>query len=634
MKKLLMAFLALVLMCGCATASKEVESSQVSFEETISWKGQYDVVIVGFGGAGAVSAITAAKEGAKVLLVEKAPEGNEGGNTRYSGQMFVYGNGNYENTLAYYQALAANHDIPEALLEVYVKNITNMSDVVAETFDLNKENFIDAVGFQGVGGYSPEYPELPGSESITLMATHDSGVSDGYLWSVMKQRVMENVENIDVWYESPAVGLIQDPENGTIIGVEVNRKGETLNVRANNGVILSCGGFENNPEMIETYLGLTETIAQGSLYNTGDGIAMAMEVGAKMWHMHVYEGMGALGSTGILTESGRVEHYTSYMPPCNSGSAVLVGKDGTRFVNESLVTRHGHVLSNDSYVNPQYPEDIYLILSNENYQTALAYGVAIPADYPYTYSGNTLDELAETVGIDADKLEATIDAFNLNANQGTTDVFGRDASTMKAFSNEGPYYAVKLVPIILNTQGGAMRNENAEVLDTNGNPIPHLYSAGEFGGICAHQYQGGGNIAEVIIFGRIAGENAAKEKEYVSSVLSAKEQNVVYVPGYETDLKVADYSDVVLNENEYLGIGTGGMGGDVAIKAKIVEGKIQMIEVVAQNETPDRFAKVVEIFIPAIIDAQSTEVDTVSGSTLSCNAVKEAVENALLESQK
>lgn len=108
---------------------------------------------------------------------------------------------------------------------------------------------------------------------------------------------------------------------------------------------------------------------------------------------------------------------------------------------------------------------------------------------------------------------------------------------------------IKLVPIILNTQGG-------------------------------------GNIVEVIIFGRIAGENADKEKEYVSSVLSAKEQNVVYVPGYETDLKVADYSDVVLNENEYLGIGTGSMGDDIAIKTKIIEGKIQTTEVVAQNETP------------------------------------------------
>lgn len=634
MKKLLVALLALAMLCGCSTTVKNTESSQVTFENTVAWDGQYDVVVVGFGGAGAVSAITAAKEGAKVLIVEKAPEGSEGGNTRYSGQMFVYGNGNYENTLAYYQALAGNHEIPEALLEVYVSNITNMTDVVAETFNLDKEDFIDAVGFTGVSGYSPEYPELPGAESITLMSTHDAGISDGYLWGIMKECVTENTDNIDVWYESPAVSLIQDSGNGTIIGVEVERNGETLNIRANNGVILACGGYENNAEMVESYLGLTDYVLQGSLYNTGDGILMAMEVGAQLWHMHVYEGMGAIGSTSVLTESGRVEYYTSYMPPCNSGSAILVGGDGTRFVNESIVTRHGHVLSGDGYENPQYPQDMYLVLSAKNYQTALAYGVAIPADYEYTYSANTLEELAEALDMNADKLTMTIDTFNRNANSGTTDEFGREASTMEAFPESGPYYAVKMVPVVLNTQGGAVRNENAEVLDTDGNPIPHLYSAGEFGGICAFQYQGGGNIAEVIIFGRLAGENAAKEKEYNSTVLTEVKSNIVYIPGYQSDLKEADYSDIELGENEYLGVGTGGMGGDIAVKVKIVEGKIEAIEVVMDNETEDRIAKVIEQLIPSIIENQSTDVDTVSSCTLSSNAVIEAVNNAIAESQK
>lgn len=634
MKKLFVALLALALLCGCTAAPQNTEPAQVTFEDTVNWDGQYDVVVVGFGGAGAVSAITAAKAGAKVLIVEKAPEGHEGGNTRYCGQMYVYGNGNYENTMAYYKALSGNHEIPEALLEVYVKNITNMSDVVAETFDLNKEDFVDAVGFQGAGSYSPEYPELPGAESITLMSTHDTGISDGYLWGIMKQRVTENADNIDVWYESPAVGLIQDPGNGTIIGVEVERGGKTLNVRANNGVVMACGGFENNPEMIETYLGLTNTVASGTLYNTGDGVEMAMEVGAKMWHMHVYEGMGGLGSTTVKTASGRVEYYTSYMPPCNSGSAIMVGGDGSRFVNESVTTRHGHVQKGNEYVNPQYPSDMYLVLSNKNYQTAMAYGVAIPADYEYTYSGNTLEELAAASGMNAETLAATIKSFNAHATAGTTDEFGRAGVTMEAFPEEGPYYAVKMFPVMLNTQGGAMRNENAEVLGQDGNPIPHLYSAGEFGGICAHQYQGGGNIAEVIIFGRLAGENAAKAKEYTSTVFSAVESTPVYVPGYETDLKTADYSDIELGENEYLGVGTGGMGGDIAVKVKIVEGKIESIEIAADNETPDRIAKVVETLIPSIIENQSTEVDVVSSCTLSSNAVIEAVNNAIADSQK
>ena len=77
---------------------------------------------------------------------------------------------------------------------------------------------------------------------------------------------------------------------------------------------------------------------------------------------------------------------------------------------------------------------------------------------------------------------------------------------------EGPFYALEIGPTMLNTQGGAKRNEKAEVLDVNGNPIPHLYSAGEMGALFADMYNGGGNLGECVAFGRIAGANAAAAK--------------------------------------------------------------------------------------------------------------------------
>lgn len=630
--------LGLSLLSGCNQTPKETPQAganspvpatlnQVTFEDTVVWDGRYDVVVVGFGGSGAVAASNAADEGAKVLIVEKAPLGSEGGNTRVCGQMFVYGNGNYEDTLTYYKALAGTHHIPEAMLEVYCRQIANMTDVVAEEFDLDKNDFLDAKIFQGAGSYSPEYPELPGAGSISLMATHDAGISDGYLWSIMRQRVMEKSDNIDVWFESPAVHLIQDPGNKTILGVQVERGGKTLNIRATNGVVMCCGGFENNKEMVETYLGLSESVPQGSLYNTGDGHRMVMEVGADMWHMDVYEGMGAsIGSTTPIAE--QVSYYTSYMPPCNSGSVMLVSGEGSRFLDESESTRHGHIKNGDVYENPWYPDTMYLLMSAENYQTALAYQVAIPAEYEYTYSGNTLEELAQAAGMDAAVLAETVRKFNSYAATGVDVEFGRSAESMKAFPENGPYYAVRLAPVILNTQGGGRRNENAEVLDTDGNPIPHLYSAGEFGGICALQYQGGGNVAECIIFGQIAGRNAAKAKSYTSTVISEVESAITYTPGVETDLKASDYSGVTLDENEYLGVGSGGMGGDIALKVTIVDGAIQAIEVVEEHETPDRFAPVKDTMIPAIIEANSTDVDGIASSTLSSNAVKAAVEDA------
>ena len=599
---------------------------------TVEWDGAYDVVVIGFGGAGAVAAKNAAEAGAKVLIVEKAPEGHEGGNTRYCGQMFVYGKGNLEATREYYKALAGSRDIPEGIFNVYTEKIANMADVVAEETGLDKSEFIDAklVSFATVA-YSPEYPELPGSESIELWATHDEGISDGYLWSKLRQNVVDNSENIDVWFESPAMHLIQEPTTKTILGVQVERGGETLNIKANNGVVMACGGFENSQEKVETYLGLSKVAVQGSLYNTGDGIDMAVEVGADLWHMNVYEGMGAaLGATTVYPGDGKqVCYYTSYMPPCTSGSMMMVAGDGARFLNETEYTRHGHIKHHDAWENPQYPQSMYMILSAENYMTALAYQVAIPADGSYTYSGNTVEELAEAMGVDAETLADTFAKFNTYAETGVDVEFGRSAETMKAFG-EGPYYAIEMVPQMLNTQGGARRNENAEVLDTEGKAIPHLYSAGEFGGICSLMYQGGGNIAEVIIFGQIAGENAAAAKDALpEGLVTDVMDNTKYVPGVMTDIAVADYSHIALGENEYLGLGEGGMGGTVACKVKIVDGKIEAIEVVEHKETAGISDPAIANMPGKIIEAQSTEVDNVSGATLTSTAIKNAVANAL-----
>ena len=102
--------------------------------------------------------------------------------------------------------------------------------------------------------------------------------------------------------------------------------------------------------------------------------------------------------------------------------------------------------------------------------------------------------------------------FNKMANDGYDPAFFRAAETMRAFG-EGPFYAIEMIQAFLNTQGGARRNARAEVVGTDGEPIPHLYSAGEFGGMTPYQYNGGGNMAECLIFGQLAGVGAAAEKD-------------------------------------------------------------------------------------------------------------------------
>ena len=594
-----------------------------TYADTIAWDGEYDVVVVGFGGSGAVASKTAADEGARVLLVEKAPEGQEGGNTRVCGQMFVYGAEDEEGTYEYYQALAGGHHIPEALLRVYTKNIAHMYDVMEDLTGIPKSEYHDWTGSR-LGYMSPEYPEFPSADKISLNALHE-GYSDGYLWQTLRGLVIDRADKIDVWFESPASHLIQDPVTKTILGVQVERDGKTLNIRATNGVIMCCGGFENNEEMVANYLGLTDFGVIGGLYNTGDGVRMAQEVGADLWHMEAYEGIGsALAGTSVSVP----DDQHAIVPRLGNGATIVVAGDGSRFFNEAEAPRHGHVRMGDVWVNVRRPLKSYIICTAEVFDAAKASG-QIPDSALNVQHASSIKELAKLIDVDADTLETTVKNFNSYAKNGYDPECGRTAESMTAITGSS-FYAIEANANILNTQGGPRRNENAEVLGLDGKPIPHLYSAGELGGITAFQYQGGGNIAECVIFGQIAGKNAAAAKEALPAyqVRTAVASPLTYTPGKSSDLG-GNGPDVALSVGEYLGVSHNGMGGDLTVKVTMEGGKITKVEIVKHNETPGISDPAREQLPDAIVKAGSTEVDNVSGATITSKAIKEAVSDAL-----
>ena len=118
---------------------------------------------------------------------------------------------------------------------------------------------------------------------------------------------------------------------------------------------------------------------------------------------------------------------------------------------------------------------------------------------------DTIEALAEITGTDAAILRHTMKRYDDACRTGEDTEFGRKGDTLKRI--EPPYYAIELHPVALNTQGGAKRDAAARVIDTHGQPIPGLFSAGEFGSIWGHLYPGGGNITEAMVFGRIAGRS-------------------------------------------------------------------------------------------------------------------------------
>lgn len=629
---------ALGMLRGCAPANTKANAEaggSYTFADTVVWDAEYDVVVLGMGISGMVSAKTAADSNASVVIIEKCPEGEAGGNSKVCGQMFAWGHQNPQTTKAYYQGLSGGRTIPEPVLDVIVDGVTNMAEILETEFDMDSKEFWVLNDAGALAKMSPEYPEMPGSEHMSLVATHQ-GVSDSYLFKHMKQVVADRSDTIDVWYNSPAVELVQDPDTNTIVGVTVQRDDKIMHVRALNGVCLCTGGFEANRDMVQHYLNVINYAPAGGLFNTGDGIRMAQKAGADLWHMDVYEGLFGLGGAtwNVADDERAVMISTLQRNANNTGAAILVGADGERFLNESEIVRHGHMYHNGIWENPTYPELIWYVF-DETQKAQMEADKLLPAKYvDQMMAFDTVEAMAEKTGCDPTRLAATIEAFNSFAQNGTDYTAGRDAEYMRAFDGQ-QYYAMPMKSAILNTQGGPRRNENAEVIDLDGNAIPHLYSAGECGGVTVCMYQGGTNIAECITFGRIAGKNAAAEKdplptyEALSSVKSSPA-----MPGEITDSSSVDLSSFEKGANQYVAAGSG-MGGDVVVRVTMDDSKIVSVEVMAQDETEGIGSKAIEQLPAKFVGLSSTDevaaLDAITGATVTSGALKQAVEDCLAQ---
>lgn len=622
---------ALAAMGGATIASAE---EAYTYADTIKWDAQYDVVALGMGFAGMTAAMYAADAGASVLVAEKMSEALAGGNSKVAGQLFAYGAGDYEATNKYYHQLAGGRQVPEEMLQVIINGVTNMWDKLKDwLFDGDDSQFLNWTGFPLIGEMSPEYPEFEGSDKISLCTTHQ-GVSDSFLYSTVKAKMLERKDKIDVWFESPAVELIQDPETKTVLGVKIERKGEVRNVRALGGVVVATGGFECDRQMVQEYLNMTNYAAIGGQFNTGDGIKMCQKVGAQLWHMYAYEGAFGVNSCGYAVEPGAaaVQCATLTYNSMTTGAMVIVGTEGERFGNESEIPRHGHLYDNGIWENPHYPNKIHMIFDQTQLDQMKADGTIREEFVATLISAPTVEELSDKIGTVKERLVDTIESFNFFAENGKDYNKGRKAEYMRKFDGT-MYYAMPMNGLILNTQGGPKRNPNAEVLDMDGNPIPHLYSAGEMGGITSCMYQGGTNIDECFIFGEIAGKNAAAAKEPLPAyTAAAKVESNPITLGMDTDIGAAKTYEA--GENQYVGTGKG-MMGDVAVRVTMADGKISVVEVLEQNETvgigDKAIAELPGKFVGCATAEEIDAVDTVSGATVTSKALKEAVKNALAQ---
>lgn len=610
-----------LLMLLSLTLSAHAE--EMTYADTIRWDAQYDVVVVGFGGAGGVSAITAADEGAQVLILEKAPKGDEGGNTRYAGQFVAtITEEQLPAAKAYFSALRNGFDtVSDVMIDVFCEGLAKTHEWLV-SMGMNADSFHFP---------SSEHPEKANGFAVSCYLPQGTKFTDefnGEYWNLVRRNVMTRSEKIDVWYNSPATHLVQDPVSKAVIGVQAQRGDTVYNIRALNGVVMACGGFENNEEMIECYTQNNKLYPIGSLYNTGDGIRMVQEVNANLWHMGAISGpfVGYL-----LADSGRMPFETMDQNVTAGLSMINVGPDARRFTDESQKTRHGHVYYNGEYFQQILFDEMYAIFDeacrlagpiykgySADNSEEVAQGIIVKAD--------TLEELAQKIGLDGDALKNTVAEYNSNCADGTDPYFFRPADKLVPISEEGPYYALKLEKGIINTQGGAERNENCEVLDLDKNVIPNLYSAGEFGSIFSDIYQGGCNLAETIISGQIAGRNASVAKASLPALTSyvKVEQPAV---GRLTFAEDQDTVFEATGANEYIGVGTG--VAEITVKVTMDGERIASVEILEQTETPGISDPAIAQMPSRIAEAGSTQVDIVSGATKTSRGIIAAVEDAL-----
>ena len=593
------------------------------YKTKVSWDATYDVIVIGFGGAGAGAARFAADNNAKVLLIDAAPEGSEGGNTRYAGGAFAWGS-NFDQLKEYYKQTYYPFKYDEAALDTFIKNVMQMKEYSKKYFGIEAQ----PTGRRPKGEY-PEYKAASSMQSQSMT----KGMYNGGFWKLLRKQVFDRLDKIDIWFESPAEHLIQDPDTNVVTGVVIKRNNKEVNVAAKRGVVLSLGGFENNQDMVQDFLGQGSLAPIGTLYNRGKGIDLAIEAGARLWHMSNYD------SHGLSLRQNEPREKFAYMINWKSlfnGSIFVAGDDGTRYFREDEEDRHGYKYNHGNWVMIPNQNHPHIIMDQAQYEQ-LSNDQSAKADQikeliSYAIKADSIEELSEK--IDAPYLKQAVEDFNFLTDVKKRDMFlNRKIETMRSLK-EGPYYAIPVRHNILHTHGGAQRNSECEVIGLDGKVIPNLYEAGELGDILATKYLGANSIADLLISGKIAGTNAAKIKNNMDlpdAVTSASR-----VP---EDLK-SDAHQVKMHfeAGKNQGIGSSDQGiNDLPIVVRVTldeNQNLKNIETLQEKESGDLGGQAIPKLTQEMLDHNSADVDSVSGASTTSRAFKDAVKQAIENARK
>ena len=474
-----------------------MEKKEIVVEKAADETLEADVVVIGAGGAGLAAAITAEQNGAKVIVVEKMPK--VGGNTILAGgavnaveDRSEFAIKQNDSVQWHFEQTYSGGDYqgdPELIMTL----VQNAYDGIQWTKSLGMEWYGEEAVFTVSGGLWPRAwkPMMPAA----------TGFFDTYT------KYIDNTDKIDLMLNTKAEKILTDA-NGAACGiVATGETGNTITINAKS-VVVATGGFSKNVQLRMAYDAIWGMLDEKVLSTnhegaTGDGVKMLQLLNADFIQMGNIQ-LLPLGDPKTGSLSGNIEHGVD--------TRIFVNKSGLRYGDEG---GRRDDMTRDLFA--QEDALMWIVMDSDTYPTGdelnnfgetanqlVEAGRAVKAD--------TLEELAEKMGVPAENLIATITEYNRHCIggdlEGQPDEFGR--TLFGPAIDNGPFYAGARVPTVHHTMGGVRIDTECHVYTENGEIIENLYAAGEVtGGIHGANRLGGNALADTIVFGRIAGESAA-----------------------------------------------------------------------------------------------------------------------------